>query len=175
VPFADEMPGREPGEHRYFEFGYAIDYYDPNQLFCSGATQFWSTSEAARALLEEWRSEIEANPHVADDECLDMVFNNRDNSALTCLWLDKAYVRGPWWPHVKPVINHPDPAGTDLPDSIVDQIDRQRFYPERAEVRIPPPTAFPRVAVLDLQEGYLMQVKQGQLLRAEPIEHRFWS
>jgi hypothetical protein len=161
-------------EARYWELRHAIDYHDEAQLICSGATQLWAPSPAALALLDDWQAAIAAFPGAADDECLDFAFNNRDNGALRPGWLDKSFVRYPWWPHVRPVIDHPDPTGTRTPASIPEDGPRRRFYPERAGVKLPPPDSLPRSAILDIEEGWLLREANGQLVRVERARTAFW-
>ncbi len=162
------------GQSRYWEFRHAIDYFDETQLFCSGGTQLWSATEAALALLDDWQAAIEAHPGVADDECLDFAFNNRDNTALRREWLRKDYVRLRWWPHVKPVIDHPDPTGEGTPAHLPGTGQRKRFYPERAKIVMPPPGSIPRAAIIDVEEGWLLRRVDDELVRVEPAKTTFW-
>lgn len=172
-PLANATPGKE-GRPRFWEFRHAIDYFDQNQLFCSGGTQLWSPGEASAALLDDWQATIAAYPGVADDECLDFAFNNRDNTALRREWLGKDYVRLSWWPQVRPVIDHPDMAGEGTPAHIPETGRRKRFYPERAKIVMPPPGSIPRAAIIDVEEGWLLRRVDGGLVRVEPANRPFW-
>lgn len=171
------VDGAAPGLHgrpRYWEFRHAIDYFDESQLFCSGGTQLWSPSKAALGLLDDWQATIAAHPGVADDESLDFTFNNRDNAGLRPHWLGKEYLRCSWWPHVRPVIEHPDPAGENEPEHIPDSAGRKRFYPERARIVLPPPGSTPRAAIIDVEEGWLLRRTNDGLVRVEPAKTGFW-
>lgn len=173
-PFGEEPTGRRISDIRYWEFRHAIDYYDPDQLLCSGGAQFWSPSLSARALLDDWQAALDEFPGAADDECLDFAFNNRDNSGLRRQWLDKDHVRCPWWPYVRPVIDHPDPTGERTPASIPEDGPRLRFYPERAGTMMPPPGSIPRAAIIDIVEGWLLRYIDGRFVRVEPAGMPFF-
>ncbi len=160
---------------RFWGYRHAIDYLDPGQLFCSGGVQLWGISEAAARLLGDWQAAIETFAPASDDECLDFTFNNRDNSDLRYAWLEKGELRMPWWPHVRPVIDHPDPvAQTGASRSLVESDERKRFYPDRAVLRLPPPHAIPRWAVIDIDKGRMMEWLDGRFIDAGPFEGRFW-
>jgi hypothetical protein len=99
-------PGVPAG--RFYQFSHAIDAYAPEQLICSGAVQYWAPTTAADAQLSRWLDTQQRFPRAADDDCLDYAFNRSDAAPRpSYAWLDKAYARYAWWPHVRPVIDHP--------------------------------------------------------------------
>jgi hypothetical protein len=174
------MPVRtEAGESfvkRFWKFSHAVDAFDPGQLVCSGAVQLWGPSVAALDLLDAWQRTIAAHPGVADDECLDFAFNNRDNGALRPTWLDKSHVRYPWWPHVRPVIDHPDPVGGSSAalKHMPERNGRKRFYPERARRPAPLPNAFPRWAILDVEQACLLRIVNDAFVPVARVPEPFW-
>lgn len=160
---------------RFWAFHYAIHYHDPSQLICSGMTQLWAPSKAALDLLKDWQATIAAYPGVSDDECLDYTFNTRDNTALRYAWLGKDYVRMPGWPHVRPVVAHPDPVNAEtLFVPIADILKRQRFDASRAPATPRPPEAFPRDVILDVQGKAIFRVVGNSLQREGSLEAQFW-
>ena len=161
---------------RFWGYRSSVDYFDPSQLICSGLTQLWGATEASRALLEAWQTTIGEFPTASDDECLDLAFNNRDNSSLRTAWLDKAHLRMPWWPHVRPVIDHPDPVTkTGRARQPVEFDHRKRFYPERAALKLPPEGTIPRWAIIDAEKGRMLEWLDGQFVDAGPFEGQFWT
>lgn len=162
---------------RYWAFDYAIDLYDPTQLMCTGMTQLWGRSQAALDLLNDWQAMIATYPTVADDECLDYAFNTRDNAGLRTEWLDKAYVRLPGWPHIRPIIAHPDPVSREATTDHIDHfIQRPRIDPSRAPGMPPPPNSFPRDAILDTHAGDLLLPvgEDEQLAKVGKLTTPFW-
>jgi hypothetical protein len=168
----------EAGNNYYdfYIFSHHIGYYCPRQLICSGGVQFYRNSPEARYLLESWQSVIAYAHSSADDECLDYAYNNLDAGALTLkpFWLDKAYLRLPWWPHVKPVILH-----TALPmagagrSPVPERNNRKRFYPEQCRKRTEE-FCFPTDYVIDTRNGYLLKFKNEQLVDSKKIGQKFW-
>ena len=167
--------GRSSGKRYWYMMG-AVDYFDQVQLMASGATQFWNTTPEALSLLADWRLALTEFPGAADDECLDFAFNNRDNSRLRHQWLDKSHVRYPWWPHVKPVINHPDEVTVERAH-LEPRDHRQRHYNGRMGKAAPPRDAFPRWGVLDTEARKLMRaggLGGGDLVFVQDLKNRFW-
>jgi len=172
-----EVPqgGGKSSGRRYWQFKFALDLIDPTQLVASGATQFWSPAPVSLALLERWQNAIAEHPMAADDECLDFAFNNGDHSGLRYAWLDKSYTRYPWWPHIKPVINHPDDVtGESGRIGLAEKDERKRYYPQRAKYSPPSPASFPRGAILDTLDRRLMENEGGRLVPVGTIKTRFW-
>ncbi len=174
-PIEIPRPGAPVSGKRYWCFRYALDLWDPAQLFASGASQFWNATAASAALLDDWQNALAEFPTVADDECLDFAFNNRDNTGLRAAWFDKSYARYPWWPHVKPVVDHPDEiTGESGRISLTSPDHRMRYYPERATPLTPHPACFPRGAILDLRDKVLLRAAEDQLLIVGRLKNRFW-
>jgi hypothetical protein len=99
VPFAGS-------NNRFYVFTHSVDLFDPQQLFASGAVQFYTNN--ARRLLRAWFATINNHPNVADDESLDYGFNIAlGGKGVNAEWLTKDYCRCLFWPHVQPVIDHP--------------------------------------------------------------------
>lgn len=161
---------------RFWKFSHSVDFFDPTQLICSGAVQFWGVSEASKTLLAEWQNTIANFPQVADDECLDFTFNNRKNSDLRYAWLEKSHLRYPWWPHIKPIIDHPDPvhSGPNAPRHLHEVSNQSRFHPERGQLSAPPPDAFPRWAVLDTEQGFVLKIVDNNFVPVRRAECTFW-
>jgi hypothetical protein len=154
--------------NRFFRFSHSIDAYSPTQLICSGATQLYANTPAARALLNVWAAVIDEHPGVEDDQCLDWAFNFRmpDAPRPKTQWLDKAYARYLFWIFSRPVIDHPQfPAGArphtapyrPLPAS-------PRFRAELAETRVAAQLV-PRDCFIDTQ---LKRLLRSQASRAKP-------
>jgi hypothetical protein len=154
--------------NRFFRFSHSIDAYSRTQLICSGATQLYANTPAARALLETWAAVIDEHPGVEDDQCLDWTFNFRLTEAHRpkSLWLDKAYARYLFWIFSRPVIDHPQfPAGrrprtapyTPLPAG-------PRFRAELAETRADA-RLLPRDCLIDTQ---LKRLLRSQPSRSQP-------
>jgi hypothetical protein len=160
----------------FYIFSHHIGYYCPRQLLCSGGVQFYRNSREARQLLEAWQSIIANAPDSADDECLDFAYNNLDLSSITLkpFWLDKDYLRLPWWPHVKPVILHTAIPRAGVGRSPVSERKNQkRFYPEQCRKN----TAdfyFPADYVIDTKNGYLLKFENEQLVDSGKISRKFW-
>ena len=99
--------------------------YHPEYLLCSGCTQFYSVSTNSFLIWQTWQKllrEYSANissQHNAifpgDDHFLDYAWNNilKKNTNFKVLWLTKEYARYPWWPWVKPSIDHPNNPSSD--------------------------------------------------------------
>jgi hypothetical protein len=148
-----EAPGLPP--RRFYKFAHSIDHYAPEQLICTGGVQYWADTPASADLLAEWADCIRRFPRSADDWCLDFAFNNSDaRRSLAYAWLDKAYVRCPWWPHVRPVIDHPQMAREGGHEPIVSSDGKKRAYTFGAELRTGP-RAIPRDCIVDVVEGRL--------------------
>jgi hypothetical protein len=95
-------------EGRFYRFTHSIDFLAPEQLMCSGATQYWAQGVATERLLDRWITAQRNFPRAADDPCLDHAFNSIGGSDKpSYAWFNKAYARYAWWPHVKPVLDHP--------------------------------------------------------------------
>lgn len=167
-----------PAWPRYYQHSYHVDLVTADQLLCSGAVQWWGDTAPARELLCAWFATIEAQPRVADDECLDFAFNNPVGSWRTELkpfWLSKSYARYPWWIFDEPIINHPDvPSQGGDRGRINDSAGRRMYYPERAKVRNPSPF-IPRDCVIDAATGFIWQRVDQQLrLKVERWTHKLW-
>lgn len=164
----------EADPDRFWGFHFAIDFYDPSQLICSGMTQLWGRSKASLDLLSEWQATIAAYPDASDDQCLDYAFNSRDNADLRYAWLGKEHIRSWGWPHVRPVIAHPDQVNEHGHRPIAEMLNKIRFDASRASPAPRPSGAFPRDAILDVREGALYQVTGNQLQRAGSAGAKFW-
>jgi hypothetical protein len=159
-----------------YVFSHQIGYYCPGQLICSGGVQFYRNSAEAVHLLESWQTVIANSPDSADDECLDYAYNNLDIDLIkprSC-WLDKSYLRLPWWPHVKPVILHKalPMAGTGRSPVPV-RGNLKRFYPEKCRERTEQ-FSFPADYVIDTKNGYLLKFENDTLIDSRKITREFW-
>jgi len=148
-------------------------------LVCSGCTQFYRNSLAARALLSRWHQTIAAFPGSADDWCLDFVFNNLGRRSwlswlLKAYWLPSSYARYAWWIHTKPIINHPDfPAGSSGFSPIEDPRGRKDVYHSLMKRRNPD-WHFPPDCIIDVEQHMVCKLVDGQLVPIEPTDQNFW-
>ena len=147
--------------NRFYRYAVGIDAFAPTQLICSGATQFYANTTAARGLLDTWSAVIAENPGVPDDPCLDVAFNLRTPTAQLprYSWLDKAYARYLYWIYARPVIDHPQmPAGPRQQTAAAREFSRRpRYRTEIAEVRNEP-RLLPRDCIIDTQERRLLRL-----------------
>jgi hypothetical protein len=157
-------------------FSHHVGYYCPRQLLCSGGVQFYRNSAEARHLLESWQGIIADAPGSADDECLDYAFNNSGfkSNKMKPFWLDKSYLRLPWWPHIKPVILHPTiPKAGAGRSPIPEKNNHKRFYPEQCRKRTEE-FYFPADYVIDTKNGFLLKFNNEQLVDSRKISQMFW-
>jgi len=147
--------------NRFYRYAVGIDAFAPTQLICSGATQFYADTAAARGLLDTWSAVISEHPGVPDDPCLDVAFNFRTPSAQLprYSWLDKAYARYLYWIYARPVIDHPQmPAGPRQQSEAAREFSRRpRYRTELAEIRSEP-RLLPRDCIIDTQERRLLRL-----------------
>lgn len=153
VPFeTPDHPSR-----RFYRYLLSVDLYAPEQLICSGAVQYWAPTPASERLLAAWADGIAEFPLAADDECLDFAFNNSaPATSLAYAWLDKAYARYAWWPHVRPVIDHPQLPALRSHEPLVPTDGRLRIYEDQAELRTTA-RAIPRDCFVDTVSGDLFR------------------
>lgn len=165
--------GGEP-DGRYF-FSHQIPYFCTDQMICSGGVQFYRNAPETRRLLRSWQEVISLSPESADDECLDYAFNNIDpeNMTLRTAWLDKSYLRMPWWPHVKPVILHPGIPRAGSRSPLPDFENKKRFYPEWCEEK-KELLLFPVDCVLDVKKRELLKVEHSRVVETRPVQQEFW-
>ncbi|GEM_PF-754616 len=165
----------EPADEGRFVFSHQIPYFCTDQLICSGGVQFYRNSPRTKKLLQSWQDVLAASPISADDECLDFAFNNGEQETLSLrtVWLDKSYLRMPWWPHVKPVILHPGIPLAGLRSPLPDLGSKKRFYPEFCE-RKKEPLIFPPDWVIDTKRKELLKIEKSRVVEAKPIEQEFW-
>jgi hypothetical protein len=141
---------------RFYQFSHAVDDYAPEQLMCSGTAQYWAPTPATEALLGSWLDAQRRFPRAEDDVCLDHAFNSADSAARpSYAWLDKAYARFAWWPHVQPVIDHPQlPSLKPQFEPIEDAAKSPAVWEKR---RIP--RAMPRDCLVDVVGRRLYRVQ----------------
>jgi hypothetical protein len=161
-----------------YVYSHHVPYYTTEQLLCCGAVQFYRNSENAKYLLESWQTTLADNPGCSDDECLDYTFNNfiLDIKDLKYFWLEKSYVRLPWWPHVKPIILHP---GLPLAvkgrhhHPIFEINNRKRFYLERCKKKSTK-LIFPSDYLIDTKKQRLFRIINGRTVGVKSIKQRFF-
>jgi hypothetical protein len=144
---------------RYYRFTHSVDQFDPTQLVCSGATQFWNNSQKARELLNAWQGIIERNPRSQDSHCLDFAYNRLGTlfPGLKSAWFDKSYARYPWWPYAKPVIDHPDfPAVVTFPED-VEKRERMPRVDYRKIKRVAVDPVLPIGCLIDTEKNVLVR------------------
>jgi len=175
VPILREINGRYTFSE-FYQYSHHIDLFSSTQLICSGGVQFYKNSAEAVRLLEGWQKTIEQNPGAADDECLDYAYNNlfADTDEIKAVWLEKSYLRLPWWPYVRPVILHPalPLAGGGRPP-LAGKDGKKRFYPERC-TRKTIPLYFPPDSVIDTKRHLLLKMKNAQVVDTIPLQQEFW-
>ncbi len=162
--------------NRFFVFSHSIDNFSNDQLFCSGATQFYANTAGARNLLRAWHKVVARFEKAADDECLDFAYNNYPPNEAKPLakWLGKSYARYAFWIHVRPVINHPDApydGGGFLSLETVDG--EKRWYPERTK-KLKEEYVFPKDCVIDVERKRLCRVEAGQLVPFAKFDRKLW-
>jgi hypothetical protein len=170
VPQTQEVGGKIIFTESYI-FSHHIEYYCPDQLTCSGGVQFYRNCLESKNFLKAWQNVIAQNPLCADDECLDYTYNNLDSTfiKLRPAWLDKSYLRLPYWPHVKPVILHPG-----MPKAGKKRIHlKNRFYPAKCQYR-PPLSPFPLGYIIDTKNKLLIEIEDSEVIDKQKIDHDFW-
>lgn len=161
--------------NRFYQFSHSVDLFDPGQLFCSGAVQFYQSSPGAELLLSAWLDAIAKHPGVEDDQLLDYAFNRLvHGGGIKAAWLEKEYCRYAWWIYARPVIDHPEfptPGDPARGFSIAighDRIDRSRTRP------MPPSPPFPRNALIDLEAKKLLEIPPPERWDATGLEGKVW-
>ena len=172
VPISKKHQVENSHSHLYV-FSHRVDYRSKTQLICSGGVQFYKNSDSAKRLLKEWQYVMAEAPYSADDECLDLAYNNFKATDLKSFWLDKSYIRLPWWPHVKPVILHPEWTRAYARPPLPEYPNRRHFYPERCELRSTP-YYFPPDCIIDTKNSLLRKMENSQLVNIRKIGQRFW-
>ena len=159
----------------FYMFSHCIGYHSNEQLICSGAVQFYRNSIKTKYLLESWQRVIANNPDYADDECLDYAYNNfiLDLEDLKPFWLDKPYCRYPWWPHIKPVILHPDLPCGKRSCHLTEINNRQRFYPIRCQPKSNS-FLFSPDYIIDTKNRFLLKIINNQITDRKTIKQDFW-
>lgn len=158
-----------------FAFSHSIEFYSIEQLLCSGGVQYYGNTSRARFLLNRWQVVVAKNACSADDKSLDYAFNNYIFGKLTFnhIWLDKAYLRMAWWPHVKPVILHPGFPTRRSQSPTDNVVETRRFYPELCQRRDWEPW-FARDRLIDTKSRVLVKIEKGKVIQSTPIEASFW-
>jgi hypothetical protein len=159
----------------FYVFSHSVNFLSEEQLLSSGGVQFYGNSPEARQLLELWQTVISENPGYADDQCLDYTYNNfiSDSRNVKAFWLDKAYIRFPWWPHVKPVILHPELCSVKRRSQLAEIGGRKRFYPEKC-TRNTSEFVFPGDCIIDTKEHMLLKHVDGRMVDRIPTNQEFW-
>jgi hypothetical protein len=126
--------------------------------------------------LEYWQRALEQNPLSSDDDCLDFAYNNlpHESVPLKPVWLNKSYLRMPWWPHVKPVILHPLLPNVRVKKSPRNIINKQRrFYPEKCQKK-KDVLYFPRDCIIDTETREILKVEGSEIIDVQSIQVEFW-
>jgi hypothetical protein len=158
-----------------YAFSHSVDFLSEEQLLSSGGVQFYRNSVEAKHLLELWQTVISQNPDYADDQCLDYAYNNfiLDLRKVKAFWLDKSYIRFPWWPHIKPVILHPELCSVKNRPQLPETDGRKRYYPEKCQKNMSD-LLFPGDWLIDTKEHALLKYVDGRLVDRRPISRDFW-
>ena len=158
----------------FYVFSHSINFLSNEQLLSSGGVQFYRNSPEAKHLLELWQTIISENPGYADDQYLDYAYNNfiLGSRNLRPFWLDKSYIRFPWWPHIKPVILHPELCSVKKRGRLEEINGRKRFYPERCR-RNSSDFMFPGDCIIDTKEHMLLKHVDGRMVERIPTNQEF--
>jgi len=176
LPNNHKLVSAEP-QSNFYTFSHRVEWCTSEQLNCSGPSQYYADSAAARGLLDHWQRTVTANPRSADDHSLNFAFNNPlpRQPPLNPLWLDKAYARYPWWPHVAPVILHPAIPALAQPFAAVKgpagepAIHLDRCTPNET------PLLFPRDGGVEVRSGTVFRLDpQGHPQPVGRYPGRFW-
>ena len=160
--------------NRFYRYSHSIDLYDPNQLICSGAVQFYANTAAVHSLLSSWLKNLNQYPGVADDELLDLSFNRIPlGERPRSTWLTKEYCRYAWWIYVRPVIDHPQFPAAATGRSFRHLTGQERFDPSRVAANTPPPP-FPRNALIDVDEEKLLEIPPPERWSIRTLQGRLW-
>ena len=159
----------------FYVFSHSVNFLSDEQLLSSGGVQLYGNSPEAKHLLELWQTIISQNPGYADDQCLDYAYNNfiSGSRKLKPFWLDKSYIRFPWWPHVRPVILHPELCSVKKRAQLEEIDGLKRFYPERCR-RNSSDFMFPGDCIIDVKEQMLLKYADGRMVDRIPINQDFW-
>jgi hypothetical protein len=159
----------------YYVFSHYIGYFSLEQLICSGAVQFYSNSNKAKYLLELWQTVIAEIPDYQDDESLDYTFNNfiLNEIDIKLFWLNKSYIRNPWWPHVKPVILHPAIPSAGRRYNLTELNNRKRIYVELCKKKSNQ-FYFPQDYIIDTRRKLLLKIIDDEIINTKPISQDFW-
>lgn len=176
LPANQKLVSSEP-RSAFYVFSHRVEWRSTEQLICSGVAQFWLDTAGARALLARWQATIAANPRSADDQSLNFAFNNPPpgTAAPRSRWLDKAYARYPWWPHVDPVVLHPAIPALGQPVAEIAEADgRRTVHLDRCD-RNETATLFPRDGGVDVSTGIEFRIgADGRLEPTGRYPGRFW-
>lgn len=175
LPVVHEQDGKALFSE-FYVYSHHIDYFCREQLICSGGVQFYRNAVPAKRLLEFWQNMVTRHPHSADDECLDYTYNNLDKGTTTLRseWLDKSYLRLPWWPHVKPVVLHPGiPIAGSNRKPLSEEHGQKRFYPGRCTKK-EVPLYFPQDCVIDTTRKLLLRIANSRVVDVKTIRQDFW-
>ena len=89
-------------------------------------------------------------------------------------WLDKSYLRLPWWPHVKPVILHPGlPMAGGGRSPLPERNNKKRFYTEHCRKKSIP-FYFPSDYIIDTERRLLLKIQNSQVIDVQEIQQEFW-
>jgi len=155
-----------PEQPRFWRFLLTVNESSSDQLMVSGGVQFWQSTPAAHALLQDWEAALAHFTRAPDDHALDFAFNRGRacGAGLRASWLPADHMRIAFWPYVKPVIDHPwlyvppqDGHFADIPH----RFDLPRLHLE------PRKPVFPRDLVLDTQQ--LLLLRPGPQGSLEPV------
>ncbi len=160
----------------FYRFSHHIGFSDTAQLIVTGGVQYYGNTSKAKYLLEMWFSVIAQAPGAADDECLDLAFNNYifRKEQMKYYWLDKAYLRIAWWPHIKPVILHPELARAGEKRTVSpEQNGMKRCYLEFCKKKSSP-FSFPIDYLIETKHSILIKIEGEKIVDTKPINQQFW-
>ncbi len=157
----------------FYVFFHKFEEYDPTQLVCSGAVQYYGNNQKSTDFLKKWHHFISKYPDYEDDQMLDLVYNNFYTNKLKTYWLEKNYCRYPFWPHIKPVINHvgfPAPSRNIQLNKIKNYF---RYYPKKAQIN-DTDLIFPQNYIIDIKKRVLLKFENQKLVETKLLNCKFW-
>jgi hypothetical protein len=159
----------------FYIFSHSIDFFSTEQLISSGGVQFYRNSPQAKQVLESWQDFVARYPDYPEDQALDYVYNNffLHSVNLKAFWLDKSYIRFPWWPHIKPVIIHPGMPSGGRSHLVTEINNLKRFYPEKCKYKSDM-FLFPKECIIDTDKRLLLKIIDNQLVDVKSLTHNFW-
>ena len=169
-----EVDKDKPGDAvQYFRYSHHIPFTSDRDLCCSGGTQFYANSTAARSFLAKWQEMIKKFDLAWDDEILNYTYTNFFNDGqLKFIPLDKSYLRLPWWPHIDPVILHAEFPAVLIKKPRPCDGAVHMYYPEKWQKR--EGLLFGMDCIIDVKNKKLLKVADGKIASVRDLNVKFY-